>query len=589
MAYTAQSVAAYLERANRDFYGRRTWAQQFGNVDFSKQMAVEDLKTDYGAAVGSAYDTAFGNETAIRMSNLIQGNKEAALLENDLALQEAYDAYLKNYQSGYQTLSDTASEQAATINAELLKQGEMYSKYATSHIDYLYDLWDKYQNGEIEGTFFSDPRFSNYMKYQYDDTGNILLDENGDPSLTIVDRGELGNIIFDAQGNLTLPGRAFFEQMEYDELLRGNSFSSYLSEADNELYQWALSDNPYDWAPNAAGVNTMAGTFNKLTGRESMDELFEGADAFAGLTEGSTQRVFGEFNDAYEKLLSAKNESQSDYENAANEFADEITKIVEMFNLDDELKMALRESNAEYDSISEFVKDVIENRNEGLNASYDNVTNINTFGAGAGAAIGAFGGPIGVGIGMFLGSLLLGVTEYVATEANRDAIKDKASSSFSQLITNLVNYASNKQGEIQKNFYDREIAKGSYITPYDPLTAKGTLTYDYGLRDGKSATFLSSATLGGNVRNTNHDNFDINFNGSKYNLEVGSKQLDVKTVEQLASKVQNSMGRPLQTGDVFFYDGGLWVVTDRSTIRSVKNQFGKSDYDKLVNDIKINI
>ena len=48
MPYTAGSIASYLEKMNKDYYGRRTWSQQFGGIDLAKQMAVEGLKTDFG-------------------------------------------------------------------------------------------------------------------------------------------------------------------------------------------------------------------------------------------------------------------------------------------------------------------------------------------------------------------------------------------------------------------------------------------------------------------------------------------------------------------------------------------------------------
>lgn len=586
MPYTAESMATTLKQMNRDYYGRRTWAQQFAGVDFSKQLALEGLKSDYGASVGAAYDTAFGNRTALQMSNLIEGNKAAAIEANDLALQEAYDAYIKNYQSGAQTIEQNALEQMSNINADLIKQGEMFSRYANSHIDYLYDLWNKRESGEIEGTFFDDPRFSNYMQYQYDENGNIVTNE-GIPVQSIIDRGQLENILFEPNGSLTLAGRSFFEQMEYDELLRGNSFSNYLSETDNELYQWAKSSNPYDYAPNAMGLSTMAGTFNKMTGRESDDEVFEAADMFAGATEGTFSALFGSANNALNDLSDAL-DSGKNLDTAVTEFSTEINKLVTTLGLGEELLAEINKDSAdEYATIYAYIKDIVKDYTE---SDAENEVEALKYGAGmAGVfgAVGLAGGPlvaaITAGVGALTGAAYGAIKDYQNSKV-QDKIKNETKNEYAQLVSTLVNYAANKRGQIERDFYGKEMSTGGTIQAYDPLIAKHDTYYDYGLKNGQTATFLSSATsVASKVKDRTGDDFVVKYGDIKFNLEAGSKTLDASVVKQLSEKVQSSMGRPIQQGDVFKYDGQLWIATTEGTIRRIKSRrIGNASYDFLL-------
>ena len=600
MAYTAESVASYLKKMNKDYYGNRTWAKQFSNVDFLKQTAVEDLRSDFGTAVGNAYESALNNKTAIQMSNLISGNKQIALDENQLALEEAYDAFIKNYGSSYRDIEESTIAQMSEINNEALHQGEMFSRYATSHIDYLYDLWDKYQAGDISGDFFNDPKFSNYMISEYDDEGNLVLNESK-PSKTIMDRSQLENLIFDENGNLTLAGRSFFEQMEYDELLRENSFSNYLSETDKELYDWARSNNPYDYAPNALGESTMAGTFNKMTGRESSDEVFTAADSFAGMTEGTISDLFGKTNAALENLTDALDSGEG-VDKAQSEFSSEIVNLISTLGLDGSIMDELKSKGYDYNTIDEYINDVVNYySNNTVDPTGQNIADI--FGytvsyAGTGAMAGSVVTPIGTAVGGLIGGIIgLGGGVIKSVMNTREAkkenqrVNEEVKNRYAELVSLLVNYASSEHDRIEKEFYDKETSMGATIQPYDPMTAKNSTYYDFGLKNGDMVRFLSSATLGksSNVRNVDGDNFAIKYDGETFKLEVGNKIMDTKVSSQIKDKVHASMGRMPRTGDVFLYNGSLWVASEDGTIRNVIHRFASNDYDELVSKINSNI
>ena len=562
MAYTASNVANYLRQYNRDYTGRRTWSKMFGDIDLSKQRSLENLKVDYGEAVGDAYKSAMANQAAINSSNLISGFKSAAVEENQLALEDAYNAYLNNYHSGAQTIEQNAATQIQEVNKELLKQGQNFADYANAHIDYLYDLWDKYEAGEIEGTFFNDARFSNYMKDTFDENGVIATDENGNPIREIIGRSELENLIFTPEGYLTNSGKAFFEQMEYDELLRDNSFSSYLSQANPDLYNWAMSDNPYDYAPNAVdGRSTMAGTFREMTGRESTDEVFTNIEAFYGMTPETLNRRIAEFESKVSPLIEGTvSKSEKTQKESSEVISDEISKLLSDFGLVDVITPEM--SKQGYSDIKDYVDALV-------NSNPDDYSDD--------------------AYGEFERMIASFSADYQDKEKQKSETRESIRSSFTNLVADIADYGRKIYDANVQAFSDSESLSGGTITAYDQTISKHQGYYNFMMNDQSKVSFLSSATLGtaSNVRDKHGDNFNVKYNGKTYNLEVGKDTMDSKTVEQISKKVKTSMNRSLQKGDVFYHNGKLWVVTEDNTIKNVVNRFASNDYKELISQFNI--
>ena len=49
---TGADAVRYLKEMNRDYYGRKTWEQAFGNIDLSEQQQIGSLGYDYSKAIG---------------------------------------------------------------------------------------------------------------------------------------------------------------------------------------------------------------------------------------------------------------------------------------------------------------------------------------------------------------------------------------------------------------------------------------------------------------------------------------------------------------------------------------------------------
>ena len=546
MAYTAESVASYLKKMNKDYYGNKTWEQMFGNVSLSGQRAVEGLRQDYGATIGEAYGAAQRTDAAIVGSNLISGLKSEAMLENELALQEAYDSYLKNYQSNLGTIAGNVAQGNASINETLMRQAQNYADYANAHIDYLYSLWDTY--GASEGSMFNDPKFANYMKDIYNESGVVDGKE-------LMGREELENLIFDANGYLTSAGKAFFEQMEYDELLKNDSFDMYLRNNNPELREWAMRYNPYDYSPNVMGESTMAGTFREMTGRMSDDEVFTNIDRFLGMTAGT-------FNERINKLQTVADDIIANNGNT-EELVNEFSKIYTEFGLD-------ADENAIRDEVQKLVDDynLYKKQYETAERSWKHADvpqkAYNEFKA------------------------KFTITPEQKYEKMTTAIRD-------MVIDAVDNVKSTRESYI-KEFHDIEKSNGAEIMAYDATIAKSAdgSSYDYALSDGSTITYLSSAKSS-EVKSKTGRNFKVDYNGLSFKLEIGKGVMDAKTRQEIDSKVKLSTGKSLKEGDVFNHNGKLWIVSNDGQIHEVSQRFGKDDYrqlkelvngEKTVNEIK---
>ena len=89
MIYDTATIRSQLAKANRDYYGRKTWEDLYGSIDYAKQKQIGQLEQDYSNAMAEAYASAYRSNQGIAASNLGEGYKVAAMEENDLALEEA--------------------------------------------------------------------------------------------------------------------------------------------------------------------------------------------------------------------------------------------------------------------------------------------------------------------------------------------------------------------------------------------------------------------------------------------------------------------------------------------------------------------
>ena len=564
--FTKEGIASYLEEANKDYFGRRTWANQFGDISLAGRAGKEYLGYDFGKAAGDAYRTSMMNQAAIQGSGLIQGNKAAAIADNELALEEAYNSYLQNFRSGLQDVNTSMGQGFADVNAQLMRQADYNAKYANAHFDYLQALWNKYEAGELQGDFFNRFDYEGYTDLVQNEDGTIATDMNGNPIRTLKGMRAIKSELFESDGQtLNAKGVRFFDQLENDDTLRqaGYTFGDYLSETDKDLYDWAMSENEYNYAPNMFGISTNASNFSELVGRVSSDEQYTGIERIFGMNEGELNNRFNKLNDSLIALNTAYDEREN-IETAVDNFSNELTKLVNDFGAEEELVKALKAKGYEVDNVKDLVNEITESYSETVNE-----------------APGFFGETVKAFKDLFA---MMSGDSSVQPGPEIITNKDDVKAQFNDLVTTLANYVQNVRRQNEIDFYGKELSTGGEITPYNRMiSSHGGVYYNFGMSDGKTTTFLSSAKISGNnARDKEGNNFSISYDGGSYKLEAGNKNLDPAVSSQVKKYIYETTGRDAQNGDVFMYDGQLWVVTKEGTIRNVRNRFGSNDYNELV-------
>lgn len=305
--FTRDVIKSQLEDANRDYYGQRTWAKLFGDLDLSKQLGTENLIQNYGTIMGEAYRASKANESAILSSNLGQGFKQVALDENELALEKAYDSYMSQYLTEQSQVNKSVETQRQAINKELDTLAQRTADYGNAHFDYLQTLWDKHKAEELNFNPFELAQFQKLLAPQLDTDGNPVLDANGNPITTLKPMSEIQNSLFDKTGNITQEGIDFFDMLEHEQQLNAYSFADYLSETDEELYEWGRSENPYNFAPNAAGLNINDATFRQMVGQSSIDEQYSFIENAYGMEDGEIKNLFADLETKSAELVESLN------------------------------------------------------------------------------------------------------------------------------------------------------------------------------------------------------------------------------------------------------------------------------------------
>src|SRR5574344_1818619 len=96
MIYDTSSIKQYLKEANRDYMGRKTWENLYAGIDIAEKQPIGVLKQDYAKAIDDI----------------------------DIALQEAYDTYRRNYLQGESEIQTASAEAVKSVDEALTEQAE---------------------------------------------------------------------------------------------------------------------------------------------------------------------------------------------------------------------------------------------------------------------------------------------------------------------------------------------------------------------------------------------------------------------------------------------------------------------------------
>jgi hypothetical protein len=279
---TASDMRSILEKNQKQQSGVRTWRQLLGNASLGYQSQLDKNKSYYNDAMLQAYKSNFAQNNNIIGAGINAGGTKNLMADNRLELQNIYENYVKNYLSAGQSASEDYSDEVSAIQEGLTERAEKYSS--------LYNSAYKYLSEELYNA-----SLTNLGEPTYDKDGNVTYDNPINTSYLedrgmdwMLERDADGNILGlsswdkilsklkNSDGSLNENGTKFFDQLfnanpnEYINNLTGEdskTFGQWLSDTDNELYNWLASKDLFNY--NFADTNF--GSAKNILGMESTD------------------------------------------------------------------------------------------------------------------------------------------------------------------------------------------------------------------------------------------------------------------------------------------------------------------------------
>lgn len=448
--WTSKNVANQLYEQNRDYNNRQTWHTALAENTAQGATALAELERQYNTATNEAYVSYLKNKNALQNSAVAGEGKDELLSQNDLALQEAYDSYRNSLAEGSAQIASAVAESEIAINKALEEQAQYTADYANLHWDYLDQLFHDYSQGE--NTIFDSKLWSKYTVDEpvLDAEGDPMHDDQGNPvtEKRIMTRDELASQLYDENGNLTMQGVDFYDQIENAVAQGGTgmSWGDYLAENNEDLFNWATSYNPY----NYTFESTNAGTFRTMVGMAADDNQWSFAERYGGLSEEQINSMYQPIKDKLTQLADIS------YKSNPTEALDLISDVADdIWIMADELGLQGDMLDAGID------KTTFDNILQQAYASTTDETDmagqgtLQIFGStGIGALIGLIGGPVGAliggSIGLVTSTAAVIVTAYDQQDQNKQ-ILDAVEKGFTDLLNNTVNMSlkAKRQADIE--------------------------------------------------------------------------------------------------------------------------------------------
>ena len=455
--WTSKNVANQLYEQNRDYNNRQTWHTALAENTAQGSTALAELERQYNTATNEAYVSYLKNKNALQNSAVVGEGKDELLSQNDLALQEAYNSYRNSLTEGSAQISAAVAESETAINEALEEQAQYTADYANLHWDYLEQLFYDYSQGE--NTIFDSKLWSKYTVNEpvLDAEGNPMYDDQGNPvtEKRIMSREELANKLYDENGNLTMQGVDFYDQIENAVAQGGTgmSWGDYLAENNEDLYKWATSYNPY----NYTFEGTNAGTFRTMVGMASTDNMYSFAERYGGLSETEINEMYEPFKQHLEELNSIDGAKDPDkvIEGISN-INNDLWNMAEELGLDGDME----ELGITRQQTEQWLLDVrtgVKSRAEVAEEYALTVTQYTV----SSAAVGAIGGSAFAGVGAGPGALLGGVLGLVGghivaeeqkkeIEAHNKEVTDQLKTEYMKVLDDTINQslAGKRQADI---------------------------------------------------------------------------------------------------------------------------------------------
>lgn len=456
--FTNSDTKDNLYNDNRDYYGNRTWEKLYNQATVDAQAGLDAAQVSYQDSLAEAYVAAMQNKSAIEQTSLYGEAKDAQLMNIDSAMESAYATYQNNLYAQEQAISQKYQQNLTAIDEALTTQAENYNALAGSAYEYLQFLYDEYDmSGDDENNIFANNDL--WSRYTVTDEDGVRRLKSWQELVNAGAKDANGEYIglFDEQGNLTIKGSEFFDQMFNEvsvkgigeEYKYGKGYWEWLNETNPELKAWAQSANPYDYT--AAGTNI--GSLKQDVGLLSTDETYRFMERFGGFTAEEAKAMYADFEAELNTLIDRAN--GEDGKNKGREITQSVVALSsKLQQYCDRLGIPL--SNDDWSLINKELQQYVSGTKTmgEMAGSWFGTTALTTAsGAGIGAEVGSVIPVVGTGIGAAAGAIigLLGGVIWASIntdnerKANQKAAQE-ATARLNETLVYLTNYAAQQQG-----------------------------------------------------------------------------------------------------------------------------------------------
>jgi len=418
--FTASDIAGRLEEQNRTSEGYKTWRQMYGAIDLAKQQEMSNLRYGTEQNIADAYAEAYAAKQAVANTNYFDAYKETLDLGIDKALTEAYDTYIKNYESGMYTIESQAKSAREQITDALQGEAENYAALANKPYEYLQYLYDTYYSDETaranmleKGVDWESYPFARFLKDEVDQAGNTTGNKVLKTWDELVAGDESTTALFDVdpetgEKTLNAAGLDYYDMMlnnpYYDSGM--TTFDEWLAGNDEDLYGWYTSYNPYTVAAKSEyDQNTYGGSaFRDFIGLKSTDQQYSMLERFGGMSKEVLDKQLGGLSDKITALsdIEIKSGNSKEVLEKSKDLLSEFRSVTKKLGIEKELDAELEAAGISWERIEEGFANSL-NSYENPAGTFFKELGIST-GTGAGV-----GGVIGGITGAAIGSAALGI------------------------------------------------------------------------------------------------------------------------------------------------------------------------------------
>lgn len=460
--FTADKLQNQLYEQNRDYNNRLTWHTALASNAAQGSTALGKLQEQYNTATNEAYVSYLKNKNALQNSAAAGESKQTLLADNELALQEAYNSYRNQLAEGSAQVANATQESESAITKALEEQAQYTADYANAHWDYLEQLYYDYTQGD--NTIFDSSLWSKYVVQEpiLDADGNPVTDDQGNVVTEgrVMTREELANQLYDDQGNLTMQGVDFYDQIENAVAQGGTgmSWGDYLAQENEDLFNWANSYNPY----NYTFEGTNAGTFRTMVGMAADDNMYSFAERYGGLSEEQINDMYKPFKQHLEELNSIDGSTDPDgIIDGIKNINDDLWNMATELGLDGQMEaMGITKEQTEL-WLTEANNGTLNEWELAAKVSAE-IGSMTVVGAGAGTALGGMFAGVGAGpgalVGGFLGLIGGGIMANETKkqeQAHNKEVTEQVKQEYINILNNTINASLQGKRQSEIEFADK--------------------------------------------------------------------------------------------------------------------------------------